>query len=52
MFEFVIFDDKGAGGMDTMVTLCLLGRNARVLKAANAAGDASGITRQPKGKGG
>ena len=52
LVEFVIFDEKGAGGMDTMVTSCLLASNARVLKAANAAGDASGITRQPKGKGG
>ena len=52
VFEFVIFDDKGAGGMDTVATSRLLARNARVLKAANAAGDASGITRQPKGKGG
>jgi len=31
VFEFVIFDDKGAGGMDTMTTLRLLARNARVL---------------------
>ena len=52
VFEFVIFDDKAAGGMDTVATSRLLARNARVLKAANAAGDASGITRQPKGKGG
>ena len=52
VFEFVIFDDKGAGGMDTVSTSRLLARNARVLKAANAAADASGITRQPKGKGG
>ena len=52
VFEFVIFDDKGAGDMDTVATSRLLARNARVLKAANAAGDPSGITRQPKGKGG
>ena len=50
VFEFVIFDDKGAGGMDTMATSRLLARNARLLKAANAADDASGMTRQSKGK--
>ena len=37
VFEFVIFDYKGAGGMDTVATSRLLARNARVLKAANAA---------------
>ena len=52
MFEFVIFDEKGVGGIDTMAISRLLARNARVLKAADVAGDASGITRQPKGKGG
>ena len=52
VFEFAIFKKKGAGGMDTLAASRLLARNARVLKAANAAGDASGITRQPKGKGG
>ena len=41
-----------AGGMDTVATSRLLARNARVLKAANAAGDASGIAHQQKGKGG
>ena len=40
------------GHSDMAVRDAMLARNARVLKAANVAGDASGITRQTKGKGG
>ena len=47
IFEFVIFDDKGAGGIDTMATARLLVRNARALKAAN---DNAGMASQATGK--